>query len=165
MKHTKNPTSVAQSAITGAQVSSKITTMKAQGEPDKTIAKEVLKDINHQELRVFLLLMQMNRAMGWPGVGGDNDTFLGYGCILQHYRARPEAMEFEELLRESKTIGQVWAYFKKVNALNERTADMHSITDPVFFAELLDKPILSAASFGFNLEHAGDIKHEGDLEE
>lgn len=165
MKHIKNPTSVTQSAITGAQVSSKITTMKAQGASDKTIAEEVLKDINHQELRVFLLLMQMNRAMGWPSVGGDNDTFLGYACILQHYTAMPEAIEFEKLIQESKTIGQVWAYFKKVNALNERTADMHSITDPVFFAELLDKPILSAASFGFNLEHAGDIEHEEDLEE
>lgn len=149
------------SAIDSARTSSTIETMRASGKTDEEIAAAVLfpdggsgENLAH-DIIITNLLMEMGEffCLGYKSDEENyNKAFFGLALNLQHYVDHPEAVEFNNLVANAKTVNDVWTFFLEKNGLSDEVLEKMASYDKTFFKNLLSMEISQCQGFGINRE-------------
>jgi hypothetical protein len=125
-----------------------ITIGRKAGLDEKTIARQVLgrKEEIAETAKVMRLVLLLEKMGSVCGIDQEkellnNKAFVGIYKVLHHYYEEPEAIRFEALLRDGKTVRDAWNYFLQENGFSKDMLPSIKDFDYALFTELLDQPL------------------------
>jgi hypothetical protein len=112
------------------------------------------KDMEVFSRNVVLLNLIMKMGELFYANHTDNKALVGIACIFRNEFGTEEAIRWESLYNDAKTIQDVWDYFLTENKINvERVKFNHSYDDD-FFKWLLSKEVTLDFGFGVDFNRA-----------